>query len=110
MFISCSSENEIVQGDLQGRWELDSATRNGKDSPALEGVYFDFSKDEFETNFPYPELGSTYGLEDKTIILEGNPPLEMYIKSFENNKLSLDMSLQGSNFTLLLNKNEELTQ
>lgn len=104
---SCSSGEFISDKDIEGTWKLESAMRDGKATPALEGVYFEFEEKEFETNFPVPGLGNQYSVGDKKIMLEGTTPLEMYINNLENNQMVLELSLRGSNFRLLLNKETE---
>lgn len=104
---SCGSGEFISDKDIEGRWTLESAIRDGKATPALEGVYFEFDGKEFETNFPVPGLGNGYVIEDQKIMLEGSTPLEMYINTIENDRMILELSLRGANFRLVLNKETE---
>lgn len=106
---SCSSDSVDYATVIQGKWELESATRNGKDAASLQGLYFAFDEaGNMDTNLPVSQGASTYQVEGDQITQTNNGNEIVYqITEAEEDKIMLSATLASTPFTFTLKKVEE---
>jgi len=105
-----STETEKVDPSLPinllaGDWELSAAERNGKNTDALEGIYFNFTQDQtlvYNFNLATEEHSVHYKMEGKSLITDGNPSQRFLIESLDTNEVILLTKMANFNFRLLL--------
>lgn len=93
--LGCNQEAKKMATDIQGKWALDSATRSGKPTNTLSGVYIHFLDDKnLESNLPYSKTVTgkytfAYIIDDGAVKCPEAPEFAMKIKSLEENTLVL---------------------
>jgi len=95
---------------LAGTWEVSDAERNGKNTSALEGIYFTFTKDEkLTTNFNLSVETQTfsYRVEDERLRVLSKPEQLYFIESLAKESLVLQTRMRGVRFKLELKTQEE---
>ncbi|MEM1325487.1 MAG: lipocalin family protein [Bacteroidota bacterium] len=107
-FVQCESEpKEAVEtAQLNGKWELKEASRNGDPTTTLSDLYFNFSEDgTLDTNMPTMEGSSEYEVEGMEIEQEGNGFEQDYvIESLTEDELILTTNIQNYDFRMVFNK------
>jgi uncharacterized lipoprotein YehR (DUF1307 family) len=106
---SCGDDNAVTPTDLAGRWDIQSATRNGEPTTTMEGMYFDFSEDgKLLTNMTGAEEAYTYELDGEKILQrEGTIEADFQIESFAEGELVLATELRGKKFKMVLRQSAE---
>lgn len=107
LIIACNGTAMINEEHLLGKWSLYEAERDGKSTLSLQGVFFDFSDEEVETNFPIQGLGETYRFESNKIHIEGEDDLTFNVNSLNEDSLVVDLSYLNSTFKLKLQKAQD---
>ncbi len=106
----CNQEAKKMVSDIQGKWMLDSATRNGKPTKTLSGVYVHFlDENKLESNLPYSKSVTgkytyTYLIDDKSVKCPEAPDFSMKIKSLEGNSLVMLDTLYNFPFEFTFKK------
>jgi len=96
---------------LTGTWEVSDAERNGKNTAALEGIYFTFTPDEkLSSNFnlSLKERTFPYRMEGDTLIALSEPEHPYLIQSLTENAMVLRTKMEGYLFKLTLKIKEDL--
>ncbi len=111
LIAACAGEpKKDHKQDIQGKWELYSAERDGKDIPTLEGVFFRFNDDQMESNFPIQsKLPYTIkvAVEGETIKTLNTPETVFNIMPEDyKDTLQLSANIRNSEFVLLLRRGE----
>jgi hypothetical protein len=104
LFLSCKDSSSISTQGLNGKWEIYSAQRNGRETPYLRGGYFVFdSKGNLILNITGKEERSPFSIEDNVIVLEGK---ENYtIASLRNDSMDIHYVMNPENeFMFFLKK------
>lgn len=108
LFQACTANQETgpsTQQLLEGRWELDSASKNGNPTAMLEGAYFEFTlESKMTTNLLGSDETSPFALKDKIIQQKSFATLNYEIKKLNTDSLQLLTTIQKVNFDLLLLK------
>lgn len=107
LFFSCNSSDRI-NSQLQGKWKLIDAYRNGRRTSTMENVYFNFwNKDSIETNIPISEklIYSSYKLDGNDIVLSSDLE-KFYVDKISNDTLQLQTNISNYIFSFLLIKNK----
>lgn len=94
---------------LAGEWEVSSAERNGKLTDALEGIYFNFTTDQYLTsnfNLSTEERNTSYQIEGKSLVTDSEPQQRFLIEILDTNKVVLLTKMQNFNFRLTLTPGE----
>jgi len=110
--VSCTSEPDN-QGELIiGKWELQSATRNGKETGNLEGLYYEFQEEgRLLTNLPTTNGESTYDVEGSTIKqLNNGQTIEYTIEEVGDSNLTLSTQLKNTPFQFVLKRADSTEQ
>jgi hypothetical protein len=102
---ACKSD-KAKAGQLQGVWQLTSATRNGQDAASLEKVFYHFTKDSVLTNFTIAgeEEQGSFKIQKDQLIQNTTPPIQYRITHFEDTVMELSTELRGFEFKLTLHK------
>jgi hypothetical protein len=98
---------------LPGSWEVSDAVRNGKNTAALEGIYFTFTTDEkLTTNFnlSIEERTFPYRMQGDTLIALSDPTQSYLIESLEKEGMVLSTQMEGYLFKLKLISKEDLPE
>ena len=106
---SCSTDEVDYASMIKGKWELESATRNGKDAASLQGLYFEFDEaGNMDTNLPVSQGASTYQVEGDQITQTNNGNTIVYsIKEVEEGRIMLSATLSNTPFTFTLKKSAQ---
>ncbi len=98
---------------LTGSWEVSDAVRNGKNTAALEGIYFTFTTDEkLITNFnlSIEERTFPYRMRGDTLIALSDPEQPYLIESLKEEGMVLRTTMEGYFFQLTLITKEDLPE
>ena len=101
LFAACRDEGGVSEAaTVEGRWELERATRNNMETRMLEGLYYDFGPGGvLSTNLMGNESDGSYTWETTTITTDGVvPPLTYEVLSLSDSTLHLRTELQGFRF------------
>ena len=103
------SKSEVDTNLLLGKWEVNQATRDGKETSTLDQLYFAFSEDgSMETNMPTLDRASTYELSGSEIQQNGNGVENNYtVESLSDDELILITTIRNTEFRMILNKSDE---
>ena len=105
---ACSeTTTKDIQKEVQGKWELYAAQRNGKDVATLEGTYFDFAGDTLVSNFPTtPTIPYTVPIKIKSNTITNLAQEVVFIVEPENytDTLHLSTMFKGNGFDLMLRR------
>ncbi len=105
---ACGTEPENQQELLTGRWELESASRNGSPTASLDDLFFEFHADgSMATNLPVAPGKSKYELEGNTLRQYGeNMPgeVEYTIQELGDSSLILTAELRNFRFRFSMKK------
>lgn len=96
---------------LAGTWEVSDAERNGKNTSALEGIYFTFTTDEkLTTNFNLSVEDRTfsYRMDGDTLIALSDPEQPYLIESLAEKRMVLRTKMEGYLFNLSLKTKEDI--
>jgi len=97
---------------LTGSWEVSDAERNGKNTTALEGIYFTFTSDEkLSSNFnlSLEERTFPYQISGDTLVTLSKPKQSYLIQSLSKDRMILHTKMENYFFKLTLKIKEELT-
>jgi hypothetical protein len=103
---ACESEPKENYGPLYGKWELETATNNGKPTELLTGLFFDFAEDgTMKTNVTGMAEKVNFTLkEGKIEQREGRIDLDYEIKSMNDSSLVLITKIRNASFQFNLSK------
>jgi hypothetical protein len=107
IFLSgCGAEPANQAELLIGKWDLQSATRNGQRAASLEGLFFEFDEaGNMNTNLPIAKGASTYNLSGSTIKQESSTNNVRYtIESIGDSSLMLSTTLANTDFIFSLKR------
>lgn len=111
LFFTCDSETSSTSNLFVGRWELEEALKNGKNSDLLEGIYFEFFQDgSLKSNFNATgqEELSKYKIKGEEIQQsESELNLNFEVSEIKDTVLVLKTQLRGVNYQLLLKKRNQ---
>jgi hypothetical protein len=111
IFAQCENEPEtpIDTAQLDGKWELKEAFRNGDPTTTLSDLYFTFSDgNTLNTNMPTMEGSSEYEVEGMELEQEGNGFEQDYnIESLTADELILTTNIQDYDFRMVFTKATE---
>ncbi len=72
ILVSCKESTTISTQGLNGKWEIYSANRNGRETPYLRGGYFIFdAKNNLTVNITGSDETGPFLMKDNRIIQEG---------------------------------------
>lgn len=101
--VACQPDTGIQANALLGRWELQKALRNQKETGNLDGTFFAFREDgKMTTNLTGSEITTDYGLQKNEIIQKGAQATNYQIKSFTDSTLVLVTTMRGIEFQVEL--------
>jgi hypothetical protein len=103
---SCKSEPEQNYDSLIGKWELETATNNGKPTELLTGLFFNFSDDgSLRTNVTGSPESVTYEVDNGIIEQrEGRIDVDYTIETLNDTLLILSANIRNAVFRFNLNK------
>ncbi len=103
---SCNSEPEQNYDALIGKWELETATNNGKPTELLTGLFFKFSDDgSLRTNVTGSPESVTFVLNDVIIEQrEGRIDVDYAIETLNDTLLILSTNIRNAAFRFNLSK------
>lgn len=101
------SQASFEEEALNGRWEIDEAWRNGKQTETLTGTYYEFDENgNMRTNLT-PSLVEdkfAYDLSGNEIRQKSDPPVVYTIQTLTDSLLVISMSINTFPFRLQLKK------
>jgi len=101
---SCQSDTKVVEPtSIDGEWEVQSATRNGRITKTVDGAIFQFDTEtnQMTTDILGSEATSNYSLQG-SYILQLEPKIQYEILRQTDTTIQLAMSMRGTDFTFLL--------
>lgn len=101
---SCGDDNSVMLTELAGRWEISEASRDGKPTDTMEGMFFEFSEDgQLTTNMTGATESYRYELDgDQIEQREGTIETDYTVESLLNQELILTTTLRGKQFRMVL--------
>ena len=107
--IACSSDTAAAQ-ELNGRWELTSASIDGEDSDRLENLYFEFLADQMNTNILGEDGTYPFHLHGSVIDQESEPAVSYEFQIDSDSTLALSTDIRGKTFVFHLLRAEMLNE
>ena len=107
--LSCKDSPSISTQGLNGRWEIYSADRNGRETPYLRGGYFVFdAQGNLIVNITGTEQRGTFEIKDNVITLNGD--IEYTISSMRKDSMDIRYVMNPeSEFMFFLTKTKNET-
>lgn len=104
--MACESEPKENYNSLHGKWELESATKNGKITELLTGLFFDFAEDgSMRTNVTGTPESVNYAVVEGVIQQrEGRIDLDYQIRTLNDTLLVLSSKIRNSSFVFNLTR------
>jgi hypothetical protein len=102
IFIACT-DPKIAPNQVQGYWELKSATREGQITSTLEGTWIELAPDNmrFTSNLPLGMSGNeNYKLVGEKIEINTDPILVLERTESKPGELNLAFQTRGISFTM----------
>jgi hypothetical protein len=108
-FLSCKRENqEVPAAELEGKWELEQAYRDGKETNTLESLYFEIIDDSnMGTNFFGRDEIWAVLIENGQIIKVDGPDVVFDIVEHTDQKLGLSTKFKEYEFRFDLVRKRE---
>ncbi len=104
---ACGDEPRINPKLLEGRWFIQSGTRDGVESPAFDGAYLFFQGKRMKSNLPLPDPNFTevpmdFSIKNDVLTQkpEGVEGLDLTITMLTDSLLVLDFELRKTFFHL----------
>ncbi len=114
LLFSCAGKdkNEVIDHTpelIVGKWELQKATRNDRETESLTNLFFEFTEEgRIRTNLIGKEDGGLYTIEDKLVQQrEGIVDIDYTINQISDSLLILSTTLRGFNFQFWLGRGVE---
>ncbi len=106
LFSACVSESETKPELLLGRWEIQEATRNGRETESLSELYYEFRPDQIMlTNLQgFTEEGTYEVEEDRLKQKEMQLKATYSIESLNDSILVMTTELRDYRFRFILKK------
>lgn len=102
---ACKSGTHQDVPDLDGKWEVYGAFRNGKQTETLNGAEFRFDDSgKLVTNVTGVFDSATYELIDRQILYHGTDETVYDLATFTGDSMELSVKLRGMYFLLQLQK------
>ena len=107
---SCSSE-KIQTQDLDGKWLVIEAQRNGKMTTTLEEGFFQFQEDSiFSTNIFSVEMDFTYQLTEDGFQQRGEIDLDYIIEALRPDTLIVTSEIRNNSFRFVTIRDTTISQ
>jgi hypothetical protein len=111
LFVLSSCTSDTANNDksptvdqLQGKWNLTSAMRDGGKTSSLEGTFMNFSDKKMTCNFIGEEINSPFSFENDQLV-QGNQTYT--IESFSPTEMIVGTTLMDFEFKLTFTKATE---
>lgn len=102
---ACKEEPVYETEALNGRWEVYTAERNGKETTLLNGAFFVFAEDgHLETNITGQDDRAPFSMENNAISYEGPEPMQFQVRDLTSDTMKLATELQGMQFLFHLQR------
>jgi hypothetical protein len=104
--MACKSEPKENYDSIYGKWELETATNNGKPTELLTGLFFEFSEDgSMRTNVTGTPESVNFAVAEGIITQrEGRFDIDYEIKSLNDTLLTLSTRIRNAGFQFRLSK------
>jgi len=109
LYISCASDTSAAK-DLEGRWELTSASIDGEETDRLENLYFEFVKDQVNTNILGADGTYPYELRGGVIQQQSEPEVAYDLLFKSDTTIALSSDIRGRSFVFSLLRAEMLNE
>ena len=102
----CKEAEQPLDGNqLEGRWELVSASVNGSDTDRLRDLYFVFLPDtSMQTNILGSEANFKYALIDRQLEQKSDPALSYQLQELNDSIIMMSTEIRGSTFEMTLGR------
>lgn len=106
VMMQCTTDAAVSTTDLEGRWNIKEAMRDGQPTETMTGMYFVFDAEgNLTNNMLGEEIAFTYELDGKKILQRGGPlAVDYSIVQLEGNELILTTELRNSPFRIVLTR------
>ena len=107
LIFSCKQEAEHqISFNLNGKWDIIKATRNGKETKTLKSGYFEFDSlnNLITSNIFQTQEDKSYLIENNIITINGQEKMTFMILGYSNDTLHLSSKIWKYNMQFLLIK------
>lgn len=102
--ISISCKNVDSNSKIQGNWQIQSATRNGRPTLTLDSGYIRlWNKDSIETNFTGEIIKTNYVFKRKKILTDNVLP-DLTVINLDRETMAIEFLFNGVHFYFILSK------
>ncbi len=106
--VACKSDQSIVDmTELNGRWSLHKAERNGNETSTLDKAFFEISNDKFSHNLEGDSLSYSYTREGELLKLDGGMLRDLQIEALHNDTLVATSEIANFNFKFTMTKHAD---
>lgn len=102
--VSSCTNDQFQESDLQGHWEIQSASRNGKATESMRGLFLEFGEaGKLNTNMAGMEESYSYELNgDQIYQRDGQLDADYNIETLSGDSLVLSTTLRSKEFRMVL--------
>ncbi|WP_235295750.1 hypothetical protein [Portibacter marinus] len=101
----CKSDNKSeLNYELEGRWSIYEAYRDGDLTTTLEDGFFEFQDSQLVTNILGSPISGVYKLEQNAFNHNSALPATYQIKSYNQDSMELETEIRGFDFLFKLHK------
>lgn len=111
--LSCSSEkspqelNAERKDELQGKWILNEAIRQGQQTRLMNGFYLNFKKDTLQMNLPKKQM-IIYNVDKDTIEIPDHLFQKLTVLEITDSNLIVQTNISGNQFWMRLEKQTDI--
>lgn len=107
--LACATEPAGPQpGELNGKWYITEAKRNGKMTQTFSNAYFIFHENgQLETNYTGEIVQTTYKLDGQSIVQGGDMPMNYTLSEWADSSVLMNFEMQQFKFEFLLKRESE---
>ncbi len=113
LWSSCGDGKEAsdgLAGRLMGRWELEKAWRNGRQTETLAGIYYEFADGNVLTTNMTPSLQEesyVYEVKGQQIVEKTGREVLYTISEFQDSVMSISLTIHDFPFRLMVRRTTE---
>ncbi|MEY3050792.1 MAG: hypothetical protein RLY31_577 [Bacteroidota bacterium] len=104
-----TATSDSLTAQLQGRWELEKAWRNGRQTETLAGIYYEFADGNVLTTNMTPSLQEesyVYEVKGQQIVEKTGHEVLYTITEFQDSVMSISLTIHDFPFRLLVRRTE----
>jgi len=105
LVLGCKSDNTVKKSyELEGKWDIYEAYRDGNLTTTLEDGFFEFQDSQMVTNILGSPIDGVYILDNKSIQHESSLSATYHISNYSSDSMELETEIRGFDFLFKLQR------